>query len=284
MKWMKVAMTCVAGAFVLTSCDDDDDKKFDVPEAVQTAFNQQYGNVGRVEWDRERGNYIVAEFWKDNKEHDAWYSYEGQWMMTEVDYGQNIQALPQAVQDGFYASAYAQWVIDDIDEIQRPDYAATYKIEVEQKGQRDMDLYFDVNGVLFKEVADGNDEHNEGMLPTQIPTQVQAFIDGKYAGAKVVDIDAEHGRYEVDLIHNGQSIDVIFDSSYNWLSSATDYSRNVPQVVKDVIAAKYAGKRIDDCDFVETAQNEKYYVVDLDNTNFDVKISEDGQTVNEIPD
>lgn len=150
-------MMCVAGTFVFASCDDDDEK-FDVPEAVQGAFNQQYGNVGRVEWDYNRGNYIVAEFNKDGREHDAWYSYEGKWVMTEVDYHKDINALPQPVKDGFYACAYAQWVIDDIDEIQRPDDATTYKIEVEQKGQPDMDLYFDVNGILLKETADDNDD------------------------------------------------------------------------------------------------------------------------------
>ena len=47
------------------------------PEAVQAAFNQQYGDATRVEWERERNGYLVAEFWKDNKEYDAWYTTEG---------------------------------------------------------------------------------------------------------------------------------------------------------------------------------------------------------------
>ena len=58
--WMKVAMMFVAGTFVFTACDDDDNK-FAAPEAVQAAFNQQYGDATRVEWERERNGYLVAD-------------------------------------------------------------------------------------------------------------------------------------------------------------------------------------------------------------------------------
>ena len=274
--WMKVAMMFVAGTFVFTACDDDDNK-FAAPEAVQAAFNQQYGDATRVEWERERNGYLVAEFWKDNKEYDAWYTTEGQWVMTEVDHRNDLNALPQAVRDGFAASAYAQWRVDDIDEIQRPDYENVYKIEVEQNGQQDMDLYFDVNGTLFREVADGNDDRNEGMLPSQMPAGIQTFIDERYPNARIVDFDTERGRYEVDVIYNNQSIDILFDTNSNWISSSTDYERNVPEVVKNAINANFSGKRIDDCDFVETAAGERYWLVDIDNQEADVRVSEDGQ-------
>lgn len=273
-KWMQVAMVCAIGMMGFTACSDDDDK-FNVPEAVQSAFNQQYGGVDRVEWDRERTNYLVAEFWKENKEHDAWYTYDGQWMMTEVDYGKDLTLLPQAVQDGFAASVYAQWRVDDIDAILRPSYSEVYKIEVEQAGQKDMDLYFDVEGVLFKEVVDGNDEYNEGLLPSQVPAQIETYINEHFSGAKVVDFEAEKNGYEVDLICNNLSTEVRFDAAYNWVYSSTDYSRNIPNLVSTVIANNFSGKRIDDCDWVETPTG-NYYLVDLDNYEMDVKITEDG--------
>lgn len=277
-RWMKTAMMLVAGTFVFTACDNDDDK-FNAPEAVQAAFNQQYGDNTRVEWDRERGEYLIAEFWKDNKEYDAWYTYDGRWMMTEVDYGHDIQALPQAVQDGFNASAYAQWRVDDIDLIQRPDYTDIYKIEVEQQGQRDMDLYFDENGTLFKEVADADDDRNEGMLPTtSLPNEIQNFIDERYPNARIADFDKERSYYEVDVIVNSQSKEIIFDSAYSWVLTSTDLGRNIPAVVENAINQKYADKRIDDCDEVETAQGEHYYLVDLDNYEMDIRVDENGQT------
>ena len=231
-----------------------------------------------MEWEYERSGYIVAEFWKDNKEHDAWYTADGSWMMTEIDHGRNIDALPQAVRDGFYASAYAQWVVDDIDEIQRPDYEAIFKIEVEQRGQQDHDLYFDTNGTLFRDVTDQDDDRNESLLPSQRPSAIEDFINGRYAGARIVDIDREQGGYEVDVIYNGKSIELRFDSSYSWLWSKADCGRDIPAVVTNALSGKYAGYRIDDCDWVETASGESYYLVDLDNYEMDVRITEDGQT------
>lgn len=278
MKCFKAAMMFALGALVFTACDDDDNR-LQVPEAVQGAFTQKYGNETRVEWDMEK-QYAVAEFWKDNREHDAWFTMDGAWLMTEVDYGRQIADLPQSVQDGFNASQYAQWTIDDIDKIERNNYEDVYKIEVEQ-GKQEMDLYFDVTGNLFKEVVDGNDDRNEGMLPSQMPAAIQSVIDEKYPNARIVDFELERGQYEVELVYNNQSIEMIFDGEYNWVRTSTDMERQVPAVVRDAVAAQYPGKVIDDCDFVETA-SEKYYLVDLDNYEPDLKVSEDGTSITEV--
>lgn len=277
MKCFKAAMVFALGAFVFTGCDDDDNR-FQVPGAVQGAFTQKYGNTTRVEWDMER-QYAVAEFWKDNREHDAWFTMEGAWLMTEIDYGRQIAELPQTVQDGFNASAYAQWIIEDIDKIERSDYEDVYKIEVEQ-GKQEMDLYFDAIGTLFKEVADGNNDRNENMLPSQMPAAIQTVVDERCPNARVVDFELERGRYEVELIYNNQSVEMIFDSEYNWLRTSTDMERQVPAVVRDAVAARYPGRVIDDCDYVETA-TERYYLVDLDNYEPDLKVSEDGTSITE---
>ena len=276
-QWMRVATLCVAGMFAFTACDDDEDK-FAAPEAVQAAFSQQYSGATRVEWEYERSGYIVAEFWKDNKEHDAWYTPDGSWMMTENDHGRIIDALPQAGRDVFYASAYAQWVVDDIDEIQRPDYEAIFKIEVEQRGQQDHDLYFDTNGTLFRDVTDQDDDRNESLLPSQKPSAIEDFINGRYAGARIVDIFRVLCCYVLEVIYFVMSIELRFDSSYSWLWSKADCGRDIPAVVTNALSGKYAGYRIDDCDWVETASGESYYLVDLDNYEMDVRITEDGQT------
>ena len=169
-------------------------------------------------------------------------------------------------------------MVDDIDEIQRPDYEAIFKIEVEQRGQQDHDLYFDTNGTLFRDVTDQDDDRNENLLPSQKPSAIEDFINGRYAGARIVDIDREQGGYEVDVIYDGKSIELRFDSSYSWLWSKTDCGRDIPAVVTNALSGKYAGYRIDDCDWVETASGESYYLVDLDNYEMDVRITEDGQT------
>lgn len=277
---LKWTMMCAFGALVVTSCsDDDDDDGARVPEAVQVAFDSKYGNVGRVEWDREQGGYLVAEFRKDNREHDAWFTEGGEWVMTEVDYVRDLTALPQAVQAGYAATVYAQdgWTVDDIDEIQRPSYETFYVIEVEKAGQPDYDLYFDLNGTLFRELQGEVGGNYGDMIGNGIPDEIKLFIDNNYAGATVVDFDRDARGYEVEVRHDGKSKEILFDTSYNWIQTSTDMTRDIPANIRQAVEAQYPGKRIDDCDYIETAQGEKYYLIDLDNHNVDLKVTEDGQ-------
>lgn len=277
---LKWTMMCAFGALVVTSCsDDDDDDGARVPEAVQVAFDSKYGNVGRVEWDREQGGYLVAEFRKDNREHDAWFTEGGEWVMTEVDYVRDLTALPQAVQAGYAATVYAQdgWTVDDIDEIQRPSYETFYVIEVEKAGLPDYDLYFDLNGTLFRELQGEGGGNYGDMIGNGIPDEIKLFIDNNYAGATVVDFDRDARGYEVEVRHDGKSKEILFDTSYNWIQTSTDMTRDIPANIRQAVEAQYPGKRIDDCDYIETAQGEKYYLIDLDNHNVDLKVTEDGQ-------
>lgn len=280
-KWM---MVCALGVFSMTSCSDDDDSNVNVPENVTRAFNDKYAGVGRVEWDRKRGGYLVAEFNKDGKEYDAWFTETGEWVMTEVDHGRRMENLPEAVQAGYEATTYSaeNWTIDDIDEIQRPAYETFYIIEVEKKGQPDYDLYFDANGTLFREVQ-GEGNYNGDLVGNQLPAEMQSFIDSEYPGARVVDFDSERNGYEVDVIHDGKSKEIWFDTQYNWVQTSTDVTRDIPANIRAAVEAQYPNKRIDDCDYVETAQGEAYYLVDLDNYNKDLKVASDG-TITEVND
>ena len=276
---MKCMMACAFGVFALTSCSDDDDAPVNVPDAVTRAFSDKYTGVSRVEWDREKGGYLVAEFWKDGKEHEAWFDANGEWFMTEVDYGRNLTSLPQAVQEGYNSTTYAQtdWMVDDIDEIQSKGYDTFYIIEVEKRGERDTDLYFDLNGTLFREVQDGGGGSHGDLVNNQIPAEIQSFIDAEYPGARVVDFDREYSGYEVDIIHDGKSKELWFDTQYNWVQTSTDVTRSIPENIRAAVKAQYPNKRIDDCDYVETASGEAYYLVDLDNYEMDLKVTLDGQ-------
>lgn len=278
LEFLKMAVICAFGAFVTTSCSDDDDDKVRVPDVVQESFNQKYAGVQHVGWESEANGYLVAEFIKDNREHDAWYKGDGTWMMTEVDLGRDFAALPLAVQEGYMATVYAQqqWVIEDIDEIQRNGYETIYKIEVEKAGQPDHDLYFDLSGTLFRDVQDNDDDRNEGLLPSQMPAEIQAFVDANYAGAVIVDFENERYGYELDIRHGGKSIEILFDSSYNWVQTSTDCSRNISANILAAVNASYPGKVIDDCDYIETAAGEAYYLIDLDNYDKDLKVTVDG--------
>ena len=279
-KWIGMAMACAVGMVAFTSCDDDNDDYARVPDAVTAAFSYQYGNPGYVEWDSERGGYYVAEFRKDGRDHEAWYTQAGLWAMTEVDYGRSLADLPQAVQSGYAATAYAldAWTVDDIDEIQRPDYETVYKIEVEKRGQADHDLYFDLGGTLYRDVeGSGSGSGNGGMIQQGMPAEVKAYVDSAFAGAAVVDFDIEdNGMIEVDLRHGGKSVEVLFTAAYEWVMTKTDCSRDVPAVVAEAVQQALPGARIDDCDYVQTA-TESYYLVDTDNPDRDLRVTPDGQ-------
>ncbi len=280
-KWIGMAMACAVGMVAFTSCDDDDNDDYArVPDTVTAAFSHQYGNPGYVEWDSERGGYYVAEFRKDGRDHEAWYTQAGLWAMTEVDYGRSLADLPQAVQSGYAATAYAldAWTVDDIDEIQRPDYETVYKIEVEKRGQADHDLYFDLGGTLYRDVeGSGSGSGNGGMIQQGMPADVKAYVDSAFAGAAVVDFDIEdNGMIEVDLRHGGKSVEVLFTAAYEWVMTKTDCSRDVPAVVAEAVQQALPGARIDDCDYVQTAI-ESYYLVDTDNSDRDLRVTPDGQ-------
>ena len=280
-KWIGMAMACAVGMVAFTSCDDDDNDDYArVPDAVTAAFTHQYGNPGYVEWDSERGGYYVAEFRKDGRDHEAWYTQAGLWAMTEVDYGRSLADLPQAVQSGYAATAYAldAWTVDDIDEIQRPDYETVYKIEVEKRGQADHDLYFDLGGTLYRDVeGSGSGSGNGGMIQQGMPAEVKAYVDSAFAGAAAVDFDIEdNGMIEVDLRHGGKSVEVLFTAAYEWVMTKTDCSRDVPAVVAEAVQQALPGARIDDCDYVQTA-TESYYLVNTDNPDRDLRVTPDGQ-------
>ena len=146
------------GAVVLTSCDKEDDIRIsDVPSAVMNSFDANFPNASRAEWEKKSG-CIVADFWQDGMDMSAWYNPNGEWLMTESDLGVNLSVLPQAVQDAFKSSQYANWHVDDIDKYERPN-DVFYLIEIETKGESDRDLFFAPNGSLLKDDVDK--ENNE---------------------------------------------------------------------------------------------------------------------------
>lgn len=146
------------GAVVLTSCDKEDDIRIsDVPSAVMNSFDANFPNASRAEWEKKSGCY-VADFWQDGMDMSAWYNPNGEWLMTESDLGVNLSVLPQAVQDAFKSSQYANWQVDDIDKYERPN-DVFYLIEIETKGESDRDLFFAPDGSLLKDDVDK--ENNE---------------------------------------------------------------------------------------------------------------------------
>lgn len=240
----------------LTGCDDD---SMTVAPEVESAFTTRYPDAGRVEWDLEDG-YYVAEFYDDRYETEAWFTPGGEWVMTETDipYG----ALPQAVKTAFEGSEYAAWRVDDVDKVERRDMETLYVLEVEY-GHQEADLYYSGDGVLVKTVADGNGGQGS-YLPPSFSDTMRDFIETRYPGARIVEVDWENGLMEVDIVHENRGKEVLFTSGGEWVSTSWDVRlADVPQAAKEAALAAYAGYLLDDADYVETPAGD-YYDLELE--------------------
>ncbi len=265
----------VCNSFVSMSCSDDDNNF--VPENVVTrAFDTKYPDARQVSWENEAG-YVKAEFYTGSYEAEAWFDPQGNWLLTETDLPYN--ALPQAVRSAFEAGPYASWKVDDVDKLERPDTGTIYVLDVES-GERDADLHYSENGILVKEVTDGNgnDEH----LPNATPDTIKELITEMYPGATILEIDTEARGTEVDILHENIHKEVWLDSQDNWLYTEWEIrSSQAPDVVMNAFrASAYASYRIDDIHVIQKAEG-LFYEFELEQGDRDVTIlfSEAGSLV-----
>lgn len=148
------ALTAV---FAFSSCDDDDDNDLtqgQVPTTAEQTMNTKFPNAQGIKWER-KGAYVVAEFYENRLEKEAWFTRDGVWKMTEVDYGKDVTLLPAAVERALATGDYGYWTVDDVKYYERTD-TSFYLIEVEKAGQRDMDLYYAADGTLIKDIVDSD--------------------------------------------------------------------------------------------------------------------------------
>lgn len=257
----------------LQSCDDDDDKGIAVSAELQNAFSDKYPDTRVMKWETEGGHY-VAEFYNDRYEADAWFTPDGVWQMTETDLPYNV--LPAAVRNAFQSSQYAQWRVEDVDMVERRAMETVYVIEVES-GNQEIDLHYNVDGILVKEVSDmGGGAGN--YLPSELTDAMRAFIEEHYPGASIIETDLEPNWMEVDIIHDRTAKEVRFTTTGEWISTSWDVRlTDVPQVVKDAAQAAYPGFRMDDADYVQTPAGD-YYLIELEKGEQDVyvKVQADG--------
>ena len=215
---------------IATGCSDDEDGRPPVTNPVsaevQASFAEQFPGARDVEWE-VRGTYAVADFsYADSQSggwvsSTAWYSQtDGTWLMSEYDL--RFERLPEAVKTAFQQSEYAGWHVDDVDLIRRDGVTLLYVVEVEQGGQ-EMDLYYAEDGVLVKALADTDGRHDYSDLIPATPTgSVQEFIQSRYPGARIVEIDADDGLTEVELIDADHVLrEAVFNRSGEWLYTQT---------------------------------------------------------------
>lgn len=284
--------------FAMTSCNDDSNFG-NVPNEVSDAFKSKFPDAKDVScamW----GDYAVFDFEVSNRDAKAWYKVSGaQWVMTEEEIPFNM--LPEQVLNGFNATKYSSspWRHDNEAEVlTRNGVETLYVIDVEKNEsgvETDVNLYFSEDGILVEEIVDNNKNNdNSGWLPQQPSSgSVVDWIQNKYPGARIVEIDSESGGIEVDIIYNGFKHEVVFSTSGEWIYTKTEYGRRNLDLIDAVVLnalrqnPSYIDDRyIDDISLYDTAQSGRFYCFELE-TRFDdeveVYITEGGETLQGKP-
>ena len=119
------------------------------PAAVTTAFEKQYPNATKVQYEDNLLN-VQVYFVSDSGKMIARYNTDGVWKETERAY--NFENLPSDVKTGFDKSKYAaEWKVKETSVIYMPNDEIRYRVKVEKNDLQKKYLFFDKNGRLIKD-------------------------------------------------------------------------------------------------------------------------------------
>lgn len=246
-----LCLLSVALLGTLAACSDDDKQSpvsppgsSDVPESVLAQFNNDYPDAQDVVWTQE-GDYYTASFSEDGSAgNQAWYEGDGRWGMSK--YELPFDRLPAAVAEAFgtteYGQAGSEWRVDrEVDVLERNDGSETIYIIEAERGESEVDLYYTAEGVLVKEILDAAPDKDYGEYLPQTPDgTLQAWLEQRFPGYRLVDLDTDDGGLEVEFIYERQKYEAFFTRSGEWLYYKADlrYSSGlIPAAVKATVEA-----------------------------------------------
>lgn len=266
-------------ALCMIACNDDDNG-FDPNEAIKKTFQLKYPTATELSWE-QKSAYVVADFRVDHLESSAWFEQIGTWHMTVTEL-ERKELLPETVSNVFNSGEYGTWHVDDIDRVERANKETLYVIEVE-KDKQELDLYYSENGILIKTIEDNGSNDYENYLLENLPESIIDFINTRYSGARIIDIETEHNRLEIDILHNNRGKEIQFNNmDYAWI--LTKYDVAVSEISAAVMTtlnnSEYASYRIDDVEFYETP-DASYYRFELESGSTEVvlKIDTEGNVI-----
>lgn len=297
-----------AGLMTFASCSEESgqsDKPFEVPANVASAFSARYPDATNVKWSSKNG-YAVVDFYSatvrsasDTRNNTAWFLLsDATWQMTETEI--RFADLPQAVKDAFSQTEYASapWnVSDEVDVLHRNEVETLYVIDVEKKEnniETEIELFYTEDGVMAKLLVDvDKDDDYFDHLPQTINPTIEAWLKDNFPGARVLEVDVEKGKTEVEIYVDGKKREVSFDASNGWLYTKTELDvRDLNSLEPEVLAtlrglSNYVSDDyIDDIDRYETKNAGTFYKFELETAHdddFDVYIMADGTLLDKVP-
>lgn len=247
----------VFALLAFTACNDDDDNSVPVNQEITSYIETKYpgATIRHAEYD-ERG-LLEVEFSHDSHVKDAFFNSSNEWIYTEWDIA--INSLPSEV-SAAVAASYPDYRIDDADYIESPS-GNYYEVELEKNGV-DSWIYVTPSGNIVTDGI-GNDV-------SSLNNEIKNFIETKYPGAQLRTAERDNGGLlEVEFIHGSIVKDAYFNSSNEWVYTEWDVpAANLPETVVNIVNSTYPGYRIDDADYVETADS-NYYKLNIEQGNYE---------------
>lgn len=127
---------------------------FAQPEVVLNSFAERYSVAENVTWEKE-GDYWKAEFEVRDREGEAIYKPDGEWVQTEIEL--KAEELPDAVT----AAMQKDFPGYELKETQSVTAPGTYWFEIEMvKGDKEKEVAYSAEGkqLMGKADPDGDDE------------------------------------------------------------------------------------------------------------------------------
>ena len=121
--------------------------------------------------------------------------------------------------------------------------------------------------------CDNNDDDS-----IAVPAELQNAFSSKFPNVANVKWESKSGYYVADF-YDGYEASAWFTQDGKWQMTETDIPYDaLPQAVKNTINTTYPGQvDDDDAEYVEEATGDTYYLIDIENSETNVKISADGQ-------
>ncbi|SFV33846.1 Putative beta-lactamase-inhibitor-like, PepSY-like [Thermoflavifilum thermophilum] len=117
-----------------------------IPDAVTQAFEEKYPDASEATFVNKLVETDVS-FQIKNVHYKARFSNKGEWQATLQE--SSFAELPEAVQDGFHKSKYADWDIESVYILYQPDKPIEYRIGVSKNAIQKKNLYFNSKGRLL---------------------------------------------------------------------------------------------------------------------------------------
>ena len=259
-----------------TSCSDDDDNM--IPSTpFQEALKLKYPNASAVEWEKKQV-YTVADCWVDNKDVDVWFDDNASWLMTETELLSTD--LPEVITKALAQTEYANWRIDDVDLLEYPSSPKVYVIEVEE-GKQEWDLYYSEQGEFLnkKDVSAIDNEHwpNEENNPNGVSTRslysLNETLRSMYPGVRDIEWERKGSYLVAECEMKKKDLDVWFTREGVWVKTKHELRKSeYPSTIIQAVKKDYPKWKIDDIDFIERADKNNCYLVEIEYRSYEKKV------------